>query len=210
MTGKGSSFQKVIDELTSDEGRELSRRTLQEFSDIDPASLRAMQEAWPRLSTARKRQLLEGLQSLSETDTLVSFDDFARSLLGDPDPQVRLRAIRLLDESDDTKLIPALIRMLADGRPAPKPPRPRKFVGLAGWRERRSSAPGGVPCWRRPIADPQVRRNALEALRFARPSHHPDQINLTPGEPGMAGRRPVRREALVRRTLGRPVLACWM
>ena len=104
--------QKMIAELT-DSSRAFTRRALQEFSDILPETLEAVLEAWPQIKLDRKRTLLEGLQSLNETDTLVSFDDFARALLTDPEPEVRLRAIRLLDECDDTKLVPIFLKMLA-------------------------------------------------------------------------------------------------
>jgi HEAT repeat protein len=56
--------------------------------------------------------LLEELDSLADADTLVSFDDLARALLTDSDPNVRVKAIRLLDESEDTKLVPAFLDML--------------------------------------------------------------------------------------------------
>jgi HEAT repeat protein len=112
MTAQKTSFQKVIDELLDGTQRP-SRRSLQEFSDIDPASITTLMQAWPRIKPDAKRFLLEGLESLSETDTLVSFDDFARTLLNDPDAEVRARAIRLLDECDDQKLIPAFLKILA-------------------------------------------------------------------------------------------------
>ncbi len=111
MTDKKLPFQKVIDELENGT-QELSRRSLQDFSDIDPASLEALMEAWPRIKPDRKRTLLEGLQSLVDSDTLVSFDDFARAVLNDDDAQVRARAIRLLDECDDVKLTPVFIKIL--------------------------------------------------------------------------------------------------
>ncbi len=104
-------FQKVIDELLEDK-KDISRTSLQEFSDIDPASLKALFEAWPRIKTDRKRTLLAGLQSISESDTLVCFDDFARAVLADDDAQVRTQAIRLLNECDDTKLVPTFIKIL--------------------------------------------------------------------------------------------------
>lgn len=113
MTDTKLPFQKVIDELQNG-AQELSRRSLQDFSDIDPASLKALMQAWPRIKPDRKRTLLEGLQSLADSDTLVSFDDFARAVLSDDDAQVRARAIRLLDECEDVKLAPTFIKILND------------------------------------------------------------------------------------------------
>lgn len=111
MTDNKLPFQKVIDELENGT-QEISRRSLQDFSDIDSASLKALLAVWPRIKPDRKRTLLEGLQSLVDSDTLVSFDDFARAVLHDDDAQVRARAIRLLDECDDIKLTPVFIKIL--------------------------------------------------------------------------------------------------
>ena len=105
-------YKKMIAELM-DGSRNLTRRSLEEFSDIPHETLEVVLEAWPDIKLERKRTLLEGLQSLNETDTLVSFDDFARALLTDPEPEVRLRAIRLLDECDDVKLVPIFLKILA-------------------------------------------------------------------------------------------------
>ena len=182
MTETKTSISKLISELT-DSGQELSRSTLQQFSDMDSASLHALHEAWPRVSPDRKRKLLEGLEDLSEQDTLVSFDDFARSLLGDPDPEVRMRAIRLLDEADDAKLIPAFIRIMNEDRDAETRAEAAsalgKFVELGELEEIPAES-------RRAVEDAllekansedqgQVRRNALESLGF---SSRPEVITL--------------------------------
>jgi HEAT repeat protein len=112
MNETKTHYQKMIAELM-DGSRGFTRRSLQEYSDIPPAALEAVLEAWPNIKLDRKRTLLEGLRSLNESDTLVSFDDFARALLTDPEAEVRLRAIRLLDECDDVKLIPIFLKILA-------------------------------------------------------------------------------------------------
>lgn len=111
MNTEPISFQKVLDSLLSDP-REFPRRYLQEFSDIGSLELKTLLDVWPRVELSRKLTLLEELDSLAESDTLVSFDDFASALLTDPDPQVRARAIRLLDESEDIKLVPSYLDML--------------------------------------------------------------------------------------------------
>ena len=74
--------------------------------------MKKLNDVWPRLTPRRKHSLLEDLEDLAEADTLASFDDLARTLLADPDPQVRTRAIRLLWECEDTKLIPVFINIL--------------------------------------------------------------------------------------------------
>lgn len=105
------SFQTVLDALTSDRP-DFPRRYLQEFSDLGPLELKTLLDVWPRVKTGKKLTLLEDLDALAETDTLVSFNDFARALLTDPEPEVRTRAIRLLDEYEDPKIIPSYLDML--------------------------------------------------------------------------------------------------
>jgi hypothetical protein len=112
MSPVRAAFQKVITELV-DGGQKLSRRSLQEFSDLDSASLQKVLEAWPPIPLERKRVFLDGLRELSDENTLVSFEDLARALLTDPDGQVRTRAIRLLDESEDPRLALTFVKMMA-------------------------------------------------------------------------------------------------
>lgn len=111
MNTASTSFQTVLDALLS-ERKDFPRRYLQEFSDIGALELKTLLDVWPKVKPSRKLTLLEDLDALAEADTLVSFDDFARSLLTDPDPEVQIRAIRLLDECEDTKLIPSYLDML--------------------------------------------------------------------------------------------------
>ena len=200
MTETRSSFEKVIAEL-AEGGQPLSRRSLQEFSDIDTASLQLLDGEWPRIPAARKRMLLEGLQSLSEEDTLVSFDEFARSRLTDPDAEVRTRAIRLLDESEDIKLISSFIKILKDDTDvetrAEAATALGKFVELGELEEIPEQARRQVEDALLEKANSEdqllVRRNALEALGF---SSRPEVITLIefllpPPKPRVAGQRAV-------------------
>jgi HEAT repeat protein len=111
MNTEPISFQKVLDTLQAD-SRDFPRRYLQEFSDIGTLELKILLEIWPRVELSRKLTLLDDLDALAENDTLVSFDDLASALLTDPEAEVRTRAIRLLDESEDVKLIPSYLDML--------------------------------------------------------------------------------------------------
>lgn len=176
-------FQKVIDELLDGQAREFSRRSLQEFSDLDPASLRALLEAWPRIRPDRKRLLLEGLQSLSDADTLVSFDDLARALLADADAQVRVRALRLLDECDDAKLVPAFLKILAgDENVAARAEAASslgRYVELGELEEiperTRRQVEDALLAKANSDDQPLVRRNAIEALGY---SSRPEVVTL--------------------------------
>jgi HEAT repeat protein len=94
------------------ERKDFPRRYLQEFSDIGTLELKTLLDIWPRIKPGRKLTLLGDLDALAEVDMLVCFDDVARALLTDPEPEVRMRAIRLLDECEDTKLVPSYLDML--------------------------------------------------------------------------------------------------
>lgn len=111
MNTTSTSFQSVLDALLSDR-KEFPRRYLQEFSDIGALELKTVLDVWPRVKSSRKLTLLEDLAALAESDTLVSFDDFARALLTDPEAEVRTRAIRLLGECEDLKIVPSYLDML--------------------------------------------------------------------------------------------------
>ncbi len=104
-------FQTVLTALC-DESRPFPPRYLHHFSDLTPENLQALLQVWPQVSAQRKRVLLEDLELLAESDTIVSFDVLAKSLLRDADPQVRALAIRLLWECTDTDLIPAFVEIL--------------------------------------------------------------------------------------------------
>jgi HEAT repeat protein len=104
-------FKQVVAELL-DASKPFSPTYLHRFSDIDPADLAALRIEWPQVNPERRVHLLEDLEDLADTDTLVSFDDLARFALGDTDGRVRAAAIRLLWETNDEKLIPIFINMM--------------------------------------------------------------------------------------------------
>lgn len=111
MTEQITSFQTVLDSLTAP-GKDFPRKYLNHFSDIHPLELQTVLDVWDRVNLDRKLSLLDGLLSLAEKDTLVSFDDFASAILNDPDALVRARAIQLLVECDDVKLVPTYLELL--------------------------------------------------------------------------------------------------
>jgi HEAT repeat protein len=108
---QNTPFQTVVDAVL-DNGTPFPARYLHRLSDISPTDLAMLLKAWPRITTRRKHTLLEDLENLAEADTLTNFDDLARPLLKDSDPQVRIRAIRLLWENEDQKLVPTFLKIL--------------------------------------------------------------------------------------------------
>jgi HEAT repeat protein len=111
MSKQDTSFQTVLEAL-QDESKAFPNQYLKYFSDMDPDSIQSLLGIWERLTPPRKLTLLKGLESLVESDTLVSFEDLARALLGDANAGVRASSIRLLAESDDPKLVPTYINIL--------------------------------------------------------------------------------------------------
>ena len=107
------AFQIVLDALL-DNSQPFSPHYLYLFSDIDSGQLKLLLKAWPQVSLARQRALLEDLEELAEDDTLLCFDDLARALLQDPDPQVRVQALRLMWECEDAKLVPTFLEILTE------------------------------------------------------------------------------------------------
>jgi HEAT repeat protein len=106
-------FSTVVAAL-GDSGRPFPTRYLNRFSDLNPADLQTLMQAWPRVPLAHKRTLLKHLNERYAEDTLLSFDALAVQLLDDPDEQVRTLALQLLDETADIHLLPRLIRITSD------------------------------------------------------------------------------------------------
>jgi HEAT repeat protein len=106
-----TSFSQIIQALL-DEANPFPARYLHRFSDLVPADLKSILDAWPQVSTNRKLALLEDLEELADADTLMSFEDLARALLTDLEAGVRIRAIHLLWECSDVKLVPIYLHIL--------------------------------------------------------------------------------------------------
>ena len=85
---------------------------LHQFSDLDGVNLDALTTVWMQVNLDRRVTLMEDLERLSDSDTLVSFDSVARMALHDPDSRVRAIAVRLLWEAEDVRLIKPIIEML--------------------------------------------------------------------------------------------------
>jgi HEAT repeat protein len=117
---KKLSFQDVLDALL-DSNKPISPGHLRLYSDLDPESLRLFSSAWPNVPPKRKLLLLDKLVEHFDEDTIVSYEEIGKSLLDDPDAEVRVRALRLLVESEDPKLVGKILGIyLADAESAPR------------------------------------------------------------------------------------------
>ena len=167
-------FQKVV-ELLLDKSKDIPRRYFTEFSDIEPESLKSLLEAWPRIELGRKMLLLDRLNALANEDTLVSFDDLGRALLRDSEPQVRIRAMRLLIECEDARLVPLYIDLLTtDSNPAVRAEAASLlgiFVQLGEFEDIPADLHHQIEDVLLQVLngedEPAVRRRALEALGFS-------------------------------------------
>ena len=87
-------------------------KLLRGFSDLSPKDLKEFFLLWQELPALRKQSLLEDLEELTETDTLVCFDEIAKLVIDDPDPNVRVVSIRLLWECEDPHIVPGIIESM--------------------------------------------------------------------------------------------------
>jgi len=122
------TFQSVLEALL-DPKKDIPYAHLSFYSDLDPKTLRLFLDAWKNLPSKRKTQLLDYLTAYMDEDTIVSYEEIGRAVLDDPDAEVRARALGLLAESDDPRLVNTLLGVLqADSDLAPR----LKAVNLLG------------------------------------------------------------------------------
>lgn len=105
-------FQKLLDALLDTE-TPLNPRYLYRLSDLEAPELEQLRSAWPKIPTWRRQALLEDIEELNESDMLLSFESLGRFALEDEDPRVRLLAVQILWESEETSLIPIFLSMMA-------------------------------------------------------------------------------------------------
>ncbi len=104
-------FAQIVTEL-KDDLKPFPPKYLHRFSDLEGKELALLKNAWDSLSEKRKTHLLQDLEELSDSETLVCFDEVARIGLGDTSPAVRSISARLLWESEDVTLIPIFLGMM--------------------------------------------------------------------------------------------------
>lgn len=104
-------FSTILTALTNPD-QAFPSRYLPRFSDLGTADLNALLQAWPKVSLIRKRTLLKNLNEKFDEDNLLSFESLGARLLLDDDGEVRTRALKLLEETTDARLIPQLVKII--------------------------------------------------------------------------------------------------
>jgi HEAT repeat protein len=105
------NFEEILTALV-DQDRSFPAKLLRGFSDLSLSKLRKLLPIWVTLPPRRKVSLLEDLEEIAERDTLVNFEELAKGILSDPDPAIRVMAIRLLWETDDAKIVPTMVDIM--------------------------------------------------------------------------------------------------
>jgi HEAT repeat protein len=114
------NFQSVLDHLL-DSKKDIPSGHLSFYSDLDPKSLRLFLDVWSSVPQNRKLLLLDALIAHLDDETIVSYEDIGKALLTDPDAEVRARALGLLAESNDPRLVDSLLNIfLNDSDLAPR------------------------------------------------------------------------------------------
>jgi len=110
-TNSEYSSDDVINNLL-DSNKPFNPHFLHFFSDMSIDDLDKIKSIWSEVNSDRKYNLLRNLESLIETNTLVSCDEIGYFALQDDDPRIRSQAIPLLWECSDIKLISIFINFL--------------------------------------------------------------------------------------------------
>lgn len=116
MSDAKNKFDDVIAALL-DEEHPFPSKYWRSFSDLSRNNLQSLIKVWPEINRDRKVALFEDLETVAESDTLVNFDELSKLGLIDPDPAVKVLAIRSLWESEDHQLIPIFTELMM-GDPA--------------------------------------------------------------------------------------------
>jgi hypothetical protein len=105
------SFDEVVAALRN-EAEPFPARYLFRLSDLDGEEIGTMSRIWVHLSTNRRLALLEDMETLADSNTVMHFDAINRIALDDEDARVRITAVRSLWPSEQPGLVPKLIDML--------------------------------------------------------------------------------------------------
>ena len=106
-------FDEVVSALL-DKDQVLDPIYLNRLSDINQDDLSALNNVWEEIHLERRRGLIEDIEQLTDSNSLLSFEPVFRLALKDNDEQVRFFAIRAIEIFDTDDLIPYFLSVLKD------------------------------------------------------------------------------------------------
>lgn len=104
-------FENLLESLLDEETR-FNPRYLYRLSDLDPKEIESLVQTWQEIPVSRRQALMEDLEELGYSDTILSFEAVARHAIDDDNPKVRSIAIRILNEYEAKDLTPKYINIL--------------------------------------------------------------------------------------------------
>ncbi|MCX8126540.1 MAG: HEAT repeat domain-containing protein [Dehalococcoidia bacterium] len=107
------SFIELLTEIFSPAGNPSAARLLR-LSNLDREEMALFKEHWHLADDGRRRELIAALAQLSRDNVEVNFEPIFRFSLASEDSEVKLAALIGLEESEDYRLVPELVRMLDD------------------------------------------------------------------------------------------------
>jgi HEAT repeat protein len=114
---KENTIAEVIQALLDTE-QAFPTKLLYAFSDLEPRECMQLVEVWEQIPIQRRRALLEDLSEMAEQDNLMLFEELGRIALEDDDPQVKISALDLLFQAEDTRLLPRFLSLLKENESA--------------------------------------------------------------------------------------------
>lgn len=177
-------FNEILAALL-DKAKPFPARFLQRFSDPANEEIEELKKIWMQIDTERKANLIEDLVDISESETVVCFDEIGKLAIADPDVSVRLPGVELLESSEDYPIAVALIKLMKtdpnEQVRAESAFALGKFVYLGEVEdlssERYERIMTALFVILRGNDAPFVRRKALESLGFSSHDDIPDQIS---------------------------------
>ncbi len=110
---KETTITEIIQALLDTE-KPFPASLLYAFSDLEQQECTQLLEVWERVPLQRRRALMDDLSEMAERDDLMLFEEVGRIALEDSDPLVKVSAIDLLFQAEDTRLLPKFLRLLKE------------------------------------------------------------------------------------------------
>ncbi len=167
-----------------DEEQPFPARYLYRLSALEGEELGLISRVWFGLSSQRRLGVLEDLETLAESNTMLQFDAVNRIALGDEDPGVRVTAVRSLWPSEQVRLVPPLLDLLENDESTEVRSQAAAALGRFVYLGEVGKVPAGTlkKIEERLLsivdgdADLLIRRRALESLGFSSRPEVPELI----------------------------------